>query len=354
MGGRMVMRARRAWKITCLALLGITLAPTAFGRNLVDEEKQIYIAQPLVTEPAWTQTGVYLKSFLFDLPNAVSRPNAQVGFVLTPGFTWSVLDMFELNVGFPMVLNPDQTGDRELDEFAAKKAMDGNIKPPDNWDENPDFDLPGLLIGLKGKLLGKKPEDRFFLAVGVSANLPIFETWATNFSQWKTSRFQTSPFIISPYVSIAYALGRFSPQLQLGADVRLNESVDPDTGNYIRNEAGNPEIETNTDFFFNLALPFAFAYEGTVPMLELNGVYSPGEGTQLFITPAVTFLPTGSAASLGFACMIPISDSAFRKSEGFRFVINFSYAFDALGIPAPEEENDGSSDISDEVPPAGW
>lgn len=348
------MSTRRAGKALILALLGLVLVPPVAAKNLVDEENQIYIAHPLVTEPAWTQTGVYLKSFMFDLPNAVSRPNAEVGFVFTPGFTWSILDILELNVGFPMVLNPDETGDRELNEMAAKEAISSSVKKPDDWDSNPDFDLPGLQIGLKGRLLGKKPEDIFFLAAGISANLPIFETWATNFSQWKTNRFQTSPVIISPYVSIAYALGRFSPQLQIGMNTRFYEAADPASGNYILNQAGNHEIESDYDFFFNLALPFAFAYEGTVPMLELNGAVNMDGDVQLFITPAVTFLPMGSAASLGFACMIPISDSAFRGNEGFRFLVNFSYAFDALGIPALEDENDESGGSSDEVPPAGW
>ena len=106
-----------------------------------------------------------------------------------------------------------------------------------------------------------------------------------------------------------------------------------------------------TDFFFNLALPFAFLYERTAPMLEINGIFGE-QGSQVFITPAVTFLPKSSPALISFACQIPVLDDGFRHSEGFRFLVNFSYRLDALAIPAlgSDEEDEGS----DETPPAGW
>jgi len=137
--------------VTVLTLLAAIALPLVAGANVVDEEKEIYIVRPLTTEPAWTQTGFYFNSMLFDLPNAVSRPNAQVGFVFTPGLTWSVLDIVELNVGFPLVLNPDESGDSEL--AAAKENP--SIKEAPHWDSTPDFDLPGLVDGLMAKLLGK-------------------------------------------------------------------------------------------------------------------------------------------------------------------------------------------------------
>ena len=330
---------------TVVSCLIFTFVVQTQARNLVDEEKQIYVAQPLITEPAWTQTGVYLKSFLFDLPKAVSRPNAQVGFCFKPGFTWSVFDILELNVGFPLVLNPDATGDRELNAADRARAANENYQDPPNWDGTPDFDLPGIQIGLKGRILGKKADDGLFLAAGVMTNIPI-ERWATNFMPPKTTANHSSSFRVNPYISLGYAIGRFSPQVQLGASVRLEEDVYTPAAETI-------ETKGYFDFFFNLALPFAFAYEGTVPMLELNGVYNPEEGTQLFITPAVTFLPASSPASLGFACMIPIHDSSFRDTEGFRFLVNFSYAFDSLSIPGPEDEDEGEA-TSTETPPAGW
>ncbi|MBW1809935.1 MAG: hypothetical protein JRJ87_17190 [Deltaproteobacteria bacterium] len=334
-----------ARSIGVAVLFGLAIVPASSGKNLVDEEHQIYMAQPIITEPAWTQTGVYLKSFLFDLPNAESRPSPQVGFVFTPGFTWSILNILELNVGFPLVLNPDGTGDQELNQANAARAADPNYVDPPNWDGTPDFDLPGIQIGLKGRILGSKPKDGLFLAIGVRTHIPI-EKWATNYTPQKTALNHSSSFHIDPYISVGYAIGRFSPQAQVGMSIRMKEDVyNEDTS----------EITTKgfTDIFFNLALPFAFAYEGTVPMLELNGVYNPDEGTQLFITPAVTFLPMNSPASLGFACMIPIHDSSFRNNEGFRFVVNFSYQFEALSIPGfdDEEESDGTSS---ESPPAGW
>lgn len=331
-------------KISLLACL-LTALPLAAGANLVDDEKEIYVARPLITEPAWTQTGLYLKSFMFDLPNAVSRPNPQVGFVITPGFTWSVLDILELNVGLPLVLNPDETGDRELDVSPANR--------PDNFDEHPDFDMPGLIIGLKGSLLGKKAKDKVFLAIGVTASLPIIEEWATNFHMWKTGPTHSSPFMVSPYLSVGYTLGRFSPQLQLGANFRFDQMTDQD-GMYITDANGDIESQKYTDLFFNLALPFAFPFEGTVPILEINGIYNlDDESAQIFITPAVTFLPKGSPAWLGFACMLPILDSGWRKNEGFRFMVNFSYKFDFLGIPAPGED-EGGGGATNESPPAGW
>ncbi len=327
-----------------LACLLTAFSPLAAGSNLTDDEKEIYVARPLITEPAWTQTGLYLKSFMFDLPNAVSRPSPQVGFVLTPGFTWSVFDILELNVGLPMVLNPDETGERELDVSPSNR--------PDNFDEHPDFDMPGLILGLKGCLLGKQAKDKAFLAVGLTASLPIIEEWATNFHMWKTGPTHSSPLMVSPYLSVGYTQGRFSPQLQLGANFRFDQITDQD-GMYITDDEGEIEKQQYTDLFFNLALPFAFPFEGTVPMLEINGIYNiDDESAQIFITPAVTFLPKGSPAWLGFACMIPVLDSDWRDNEGVRFMVNFSYRFDFLAIPAlgGDEEHGGTTQ---ESPPAG-
>jgi hypothetical protein len=331
-------------RISLLACFLMALPPVA-GANLSDEEEEIYVARPLVTEPAWTQTGLYLKTFLFDLPNAVSRPSPQVGFVITPGFTWSVFDILELNLGLPLVLNPDETGDREKN--------DPRTKLRDDFDEYPDFDLPGLIIGLKGNIVGKKAKDEVFLAVGVTASLPIIEKWATNFYMWKTGPNHTSPLMVSPYLSVGYTMGRFSPQLQAGVNFRFDQETGLD-GMYLTDTNGDIETHQYTDVFFNLALPFAFPFEGTVPMLEINGIYNfDDETAQIFLTPAVTFLPKGSPAWLGFACMLPILDSDWRKNEGFRFMVNFSYKFDSLAIPAlgADEESGG---VTNESPPADW
>jgi hypothetical protein len=332
---------RKISLLACL-LIGIPLVAQA---NLVDDEKEIYVARPLITEPAWTQTGVFLKSFMFDLPNAVSMPSPQVGFVFMPGFTWSVFDILELSLGLPLILNPDETGDRE--------KADSQYQLQDNFDEYPDFDLPGLVLGLKGNLLGKKATDEVFLAVGVTATLPIIEKWATNFHMWKTGPTHSSPFMVSPYLSVGYSMGRFSPQLQAGMNFRFAQMTDMN-GMYVTDDNGDIETQRHTDVFVNLALPFAFPFEGTVPMLEVNAIYNfDNETAQMFITPAVTFLPKGSPAWLGFACMIPILDSDWRKNEGFRFMVNFSYKFDALAIPAlgGDEESGGATA---ESPPAGW
>ena len=331
-------------KISLLACLLMAI-PLAAGANLVDDEKEIYVARPLITEPAWTQTGVYLKTFLFDLPKAVSMPSPQVGFVFTPGFTWSVFDIIELNLGLPLVLNPDQTGDREQNDPAMRLR--------DDFDEYPDFDLPGLIIGLKGNLVGKKAKDEVFLAVGVTASLPIIEKWATNFHMWKTGPNHTSPLMVSPYLSVGYSMGRFSPQLQAGVNFRFDQMTDQN-GMYVTDEKGKTETHRYTDVFVNLALPFAFPFEGTVPMLEINAIHNfDNETSQIFITPAVTFLPKGSPAWLGFACMLPVLDSDWRNNEGFRFMVNFSYKFDALAIPALGGDED-SGGVTDESPPAGW
>jgi hypothetical protein len=331
-----------------VAIIGI---PNTYARNLVDEEHEIYIAQPLITEPAWTQTGAYLKSFLFDMPNAVSRPNPQVGFIFTPGFTWSVLDILELNVGFPLVLNPDETGDIELDEAKANPALED----VPTYDKHPDFDLPGLQLGLKANILGKKAEDRLIVAVGVMANLALFEKWSANFMPTKQQENHSNSYRYSPYLSIAYGQGRFSPQLQVGASFRQNEKTF-----HPEKYAANPNDPTAVtehnylDLFFNLALPFALPFEGTIPMIELNGVWNPGEEqAQIFITPAVSFLPGGSSAMIGFACMLPILDSSWREDEGFRFLVNFSYQLDMLGIAALDDE-ESSSVNPDETPPANW
>jgi len=175
------------------------------------------------------------------------------------------------------------------------------------------------------------------------------DEWSTNFMAPKTWPGHSNSLRIAPYVSAAYSLGQFSPQLQVGATIRMPEKYydledPPQAGDQLPKEG-------RTDMFFNLALPFAFLYERTAPVLEINGVFGP-DGMQLFITPAVTFLPKNSSALLSFACMIPVMDDDFRKNEGFRFLVNFSYRLDVLSIPALGSDEEESS--ADETPPAGW
>jgi hypothetical protein len=317
----------------------------------------------MITEPAWNQTAVYFNTFMFDLPNAESHPSPQVGFVFHPGFTWAFLGMFELNVGFPIVVNPDAQGKRELN--AAKKNPTLEDRP--YWDPEPDLDLPGIRLGLKWTALGKKGEDKFFLAVGVDTTIPVYGSrskFETNFMPPKTEPYHTNTFRVAPYLAAGYDLGRFSPQLQVGMDVRLpDEYYDPNHPPGVNDQL--IEGKGRFDGFFNLALPFAMIFEGTVPMIELNGVVGlhpkasdPTKDeiyAQLFITPAISFMPKKSAALFAVACMIPIADSDWRSNEGIRVMINFSYRFDALSLPAPwdKEEEEGSAGSS-EKPPAGW
>ena len=335
-----------------LALLGCLFAAPATQANIINEENQIYVIRPIITEPAWTQTGFYFNSMGFDLPNAVSRPSAQVGFVFTPGITWSIMDFIELNIAFPFVVNPDATGDRELEAADRARKLDSSYQDPPYWDSTPDLDFPGLSLGLKAAVIGNKKTDRFFLAVGISGSIPVVNSdkWSTNLMGPKTMPGHSNAFRLAPYVSLAYSLGQFSPQLQLGTFFRFNEEfydVDHPPA------AGDPLAKSDYfDFFFNLALPFAFLYEHTAPVLEINGVIGT-ESTQVFITPAVTFLPTNSPALISFACQIPVLDDEFRGIEGVRFMVNFSYRLDALSIPAlasDEEDAEGS----DDQPPSGW
>ena len=332
----------------CLAVI----STPAGAASLVDEEHQVYLAEPVVTEPAWTQTSAYLRSMLFDIPGAVSRPSPQVGFGFVPGVSWELFDMFQLEVALPLVLNPDDSGDRDLDAYRQMKSLHPDWPGPDNHDTHPDFDMPGLQLGAKVKLLGHRAADRLFLAAGVRANLPVFEQWGTNIDGWKTDRFTSSPFLLTPYVVVAYGLGRFSPQLQLGANVRLSRAVDPASGYYLRDDDGQVSTEIHGDVLFNLALPLALPYERTVLMVELNGAWNPSQGLQLFITPAVTFLPRSSAASLAFACMIPVAAGDFRDREGFRFLVSFRYQLDMLSLGGEDEQEQEAE--SEELPPAGW
>ncbi len=337
---------------TILALLGCLFAAPATQANIVNEEKEIYVVRPVITEPAWTQTGFYFNSMGFDLPNAVSRPSAQVGFVFTPGITWSIMDFIELNIAFPLVVNPDATGDRELNAADNARRLDPSYQDPPYWDSTPDFDLPGLTLGMKAALVGNKKTDRFFLAVGVTSSIPVVSSdkWSTNLMGSKTMPGHSNSLRLAPYVSLAYSLGRFSPQLQLGAFFRFNEEFyDIDNPPSV----GEPLAKSDyADFFFNLALPFAFLYEHTAPVLEINGVFGT-ESIQLFITPAVTFLPSHSPALISFACQIPVLDSEFRGIEGVRFMVNFSYRLDALSIPALASDEDDDNE-SAEQPPSGW
>jgi hypothetical protein len=338
------MRNGSAWAyfLGCLVATSVALSPgLSRAGERADDEKRIYLSAPLVTEYPWTQTGVYLKNFMFEIPNVVSRPNAQVGFVFMPGLTWSALDLIEVNVGFPMVINKDGTGDRELN----KAKLDPTLADAANWDKHPDFDAPGLQVGIKANITGKKPEDQFFFAVGATSSLPIGEKYGINFMPPKNNPNHSSGVRINPYVSLAYAMPRFTPQLQLGTAIRPQDEIyDPRTH--------GTSTKGYFDFFFNLALPYALPVEGTVPMLELNGAFGQ-DGSQLFLTPAVTFLPKKSFFQLGFACMIPIADAKWRDREGFRVLFNFSYALDGLGIPAPDEEPAAATG-GQESPPSGW
>ena len=324
--------------VSLLALLACLAAAPGAAANVVDDEKEIYFIRPLITEPAWTTTGVYFNTTLFDLPNAPSRPSAQVGFVFTPGLTWSLFDILELNIGSPLVLNPDETGDRELDAADRNPAL----KDSPAWDSTPDFDMPGLFLGLKANVFGKPGKDAFLLAVGVDASLPIAEKWATNFMPPKNMPGRSSGWRVNPYVALGYNIGRFSPQLQLGAALQLDEETYDITQAL---PAAGTELhkESQAAFFFNLALPYAFVYERTALMLELNGVFGPN-GSQLFVTPAVGFMPKGSSALLSFACMIPVADEDFRDLAGFRVLVNFSYGLDMLSIPYPGGDEEGSED----------
>ena len=338
--------------LAAVAFLAIAVVPFSSMANVINEEKEIYIARPLITEAARTQTGFYFNSMMFDLPNAVSRPNPQMGFQFTPGFTWSVLDWVELNVGFPLLLNPDETGDQELNAADANPAL----KDAPYWDGTPDFDMPGIQAGLKVNILGqhgfmeKKGEAHFYLAAGVMTHIAL-EKWATVMSAPKTTWGHSNSHRISPYITMAYNVGIFSPQLQLGATIRMPEEFyDPENP-----PAAGEELESSgyTDFFFNLALPFTFAFEHTIPMLEVNGIFGE-EGSQIFITPAVSFMPTKSPALLSVAPMLPILDSDFRENEGFRFMVNFSYRLDMLSIPAMGGDKAEEDAKSGETPPAGW
>jgi hypothetical protein len=338
--------------LSFLVLVAISTIPVTASGNIVNEEKGIFIVRPVITEPAWGQTAVYLNTFLFNIPNASTHPSPQAGLSFTPGFTWLLLDRIELNVGFPLLINPDETGQRELDEADGNPTLE---KSP-AWDSHPDFDFPGMTIGLKALLAGKKGEDKFFFAAGVTSSIPLppSRTFETNFMPPKTDPYHTDGFRLNPYISLAYNTGRFTPQLQLGYAMRFkDESYDP------KNPPAPGESLTKGEdmygaLFFNLALPFAMVFEGTAPMLEINGVAGK-EGTQLFITPAVSFLPRKSPALLSFALMIPVLDSAFRENEGFRAIVNFSYRFDALSIPGPQEPDAGTANSDGSAtPPALW
>lgn len=345
------MHMHKTQRLAAILVL-VAAAPWTVRANLIDEEKQLYFVRPLATEPAWTSTGFFFHSMLFDLPNAPSRPSAQVGFVFTPGLRWSVFDWIELQIAFPMVINPDATGDRELDQAGDELPNDPlAIRNAPQWDASPDFDLPGLVVGLKSTLFGKKGEDPFLVAVGLTSSIPLgsYDRFSTNFMPPKTMPGHANSLRLAPYLSLAYALGRFSPQLQMGASFRFDEKYyDPEKPPF----AGGRLSKGNyIDFFVNLALPFALLYERTAPVLEINGVFGEQQ-TQLFITPAVTFLPKHSPALLSFACMIPVFDADFREREGFRFMLNFSYRLDVLGISAEVDEPTTEKTI--DMPPAEW
>ena len=133
--------------------------------------------------------------------------------MFTPGFRWSVFDWVELNVAFPMVINPDATGDRELSQ--AKDELPNDplaVSNAPHWDASPDFDLPGLVVGLKSNLFGQKGEDPFLLAVGLLSSIPLgsYDRWSTNFMAPKTMPGHANSLRLAPYFSLAYSLGRFS------------------------------------------------------------------------------------------------------------------------------------------------
>lgn len=344
-------------RVPCLRLavaFGLFASAVA-SANVVDEKKEIYLVRPIATVPAWTETGLFLETMFWNIPNAKASPMAQVGWQFTPSFSWSAFDMLELRVAFPVIVNPDGTGQREL------RAADRNpnLKQTPIWDDTPDLDLPGFQVGLKGNLIGRKGLDRFFLAVGVVGGIPLYgqdgmiDKWSTNLLAPKTMPGHANSLRLLPYLSFAYDLGRFSPQLQVGASVVFDEEYyDPNKPPMPRLDGTYAPLASQGDVqgFFSLALPFAFLYERTAPMLEVSGVIGKDD-FQLFLSPAVTFLPKDSNLLLAFACMIPIGDGEFREQEGFRVLINVSYRLDVLAVGSRSPEEEGAEAAT---PPAGW
>jgi hypothetical protein len=331
-----------------LLLLGST---AALANTIMDDEKGIYIAVPNMTEPAWLRTGIFLDTFIFDMPKELSQPSPQVGLSLYPSLRWSLFDRVELLLGFPMVLNPDGTGDRE--ENAADR--DPSLADRPYWDSTPDFDMPGLVVGAKGLLWGKPGEDPVLVSLGVRAGIPLGGKFESNLLLPRTAPFHTNTMRFDPFVAVAYNLGRFTPQLTLGASIRLaDEYYDPENPP----AAGEPLIKGKgyVDVTFSLALPWAMPFEGTVAMLELSGAVGP-DRQQLYLTPGVTFLPKRSSFNVGLACAIPLLDSTLRDQEAFRVMVNFSYRLDILSLSfkhqAGEESHEPTPDSTPTPPTPG-
>ncbi|NMB76712.1 MAG: hypothetical protein GYA21_16470 [Myxococcales bacterium] len=337
---------------TAIVLCGVLLGGLpARGSTVVDEEKGIYIVAPNMTEPAWLRTAAFFDVFMFDMPKELSQPSPQVGLSLYPSLRWSLFDRVELLVGFPMAVNPDGTGDRE--EKAAER--DPTLKDRPYWDSTPDFDMGGLVVGLKGLLWGKPGEDPLLVALGVRAGIPLGGKFENSVLFPRTAPFHTNTMRFDPFVAVAYNLGRFTPQLTLGASIRLQDQYyDPENPPAV----GEPLSDGKgyVDVTFSLALPWAMVFEGTVAMLELSGAVGP-DRQQLYLTPGVTFLPRRSAFNVGLACAIPLIDSTLRDQEAFRIMVNFSYRLDVLSLSfskkAGEESHEPTPDSTPTPPTPG-
>jgi len=343
------MRMRFLPAFAAVLISGVIISTPA-GAHKISSKDEVYFPTPVFTERSWVESEAWLELDLRDR-NEPSRPNPAVGFYPDLGLELSLWGLASVRTHVPMWINhwsEDNNTPDEVDDFFVP-----------NWFLGLKLDVAGIL----GQALGDSMPKWIRLALDYQAGIPASlgtegRDWFDPTNPTAQNEADQGDMIHQVRFLAGVTFAKFSLQLEtginhwgLGEDSYVNRYDVRGTAT-----ANTLAYDSRLDFVYNLALPYVFRYEGTVLMLELNGMAtkletSPLEGSttsewkhQLFLTPGVTFAP-GSSFTLAFGFQIPLVDD--MQDDNFRFLFNLRYSFSIKGVTSPfwvEEEKEGEKE----------
>ena len=351
------MRMRVLSTFAAVLISGVILSAPASAHK-IDAKDDVYFATPVFTERSWVESEFFLNFDLRDRDEP-SRPNPAVGFYPDLGLEFSLWGLGSIKTHVPLWINnwsePNNT-DAEVDDLFVP-----------NWFLGFKLDVASML----GHAAGDSMPKWFRLALGYEVGIPT--NLGVEGHEWSdpdtnsTNDADQGDMVHQARLFAGVTFAKFSLQLETGINY-----WDIGEDSYV-NRYSMPGAIDNTlayakrmDVVYNIALPYVFKFEGTVLMLELNGIASQIEGSsldpqagtewkhQLFLTPGVTFAP-GSNFTLAFGFQIPLIDDI--DNDNFRFLFNCRYAFSIGKVTSPfwiEEEKEGEKgeEKKDETKPA--